>query len=259
MGGSCLLRPTEFSSPNFARAYFFILLESNTIIPVRKDGSMARRCPGVGWVLFLCACSAAAFAQEAAPQPTFEIPRGKLAAFVGQYVFDDDPDLIRSISLEGSRVFMESLRTRKVELLAESEDTFAVPNASAKFKFLRATEGKVTGFNRIDVEGNDRPSPAERSEHASKISDQPLQLNKVEYTRQEVMIPVRDGIKLHAVILRPKDYTTSLPFLMSALPMAWTGTRPSPSAPDSPNSLPAATFLFSRIFAAGTNRRALSS
>ena len=204
---------------------------------------MARRCPGVGWVLFLCACSAAAFAQEAAPQPKFEIPRGKLAAFVGQYVFDDDPDLIRSISLEGSRVFMESLRTRKVELLAESEDTFAVPNASAKFKFLRATEGKVTGFNRIDVEGNDRPSPAERSEHASKISDQPLQLNKVEYTRQEVMIPVRDGIKLHAVILRPKDYTTSLPFLMERTPYGVDGNTPESISPRQPE-LAASRYIF---------------
>src|SRR5207253_3446033 len=102
--------------------------------------------------------------------------------------------------------FIESLRTRKVELLAESEDTFAALNVSVKFKFLRSTDGKVIGFNRIVVERNDRPSPAESSEHASKISDQPLPFNKVEYTHHEVMIPVRDGIKLHAVILRPKDY-----------------------------------------------------
>ena len=135
---------------------------------------MARSCPGVGYLLFLCACPAATIAQEAAPQPKFEIPADKLAAFVGQYVFDDDPDLIRSVSLEGSRVFIESLRTRKVELLAESEDTFAALNVSVKFKFLRSTDGKVIGFNRIVVERNDRPSPAESSEHASKISDQPL-------------------------------------------------------------------------------------
>jgi uncharacterized protein len=204
---------------------------------------MARSCHGVGWVLFLCACSAAAFAQEAAPQPKFEIPRDKLAAFVGQYVFDDDPDLIRSISLEGSRVFVESLRTRKVELLAESEDTFAVPNASAKFKFLRSTEGKVTGFNRIVVEGNDRTSPAESSEHASKISDQPLQFNKVEYTRQEVMIPVRDGIKLHAVILRPKDYTTPLPFLMERTPYGVDGNTPESINPRQPE-LAASRYIF---------------
>ena len=42
-----------------------------------------------------------------------------------------------------------------------------------------------------------------------------------EYTRTEVMIPVRDGAKLHAVILRPKGSENSgepLPFLMTRTP-----------------------------------------
>ncbi len=41
------------------------------------------------------------------------------------------------------------------------------------------------------------------------------------YTRQEVMIPVRDGIKLHTVIYRPKDSAKTgptLPFLMQRTP-----------------------------------------
>src|SRR5690348_18345704 len=95
-------------------------------------------------LVFLCACSAA-IAQETAPPPKFQIPADKLAAFVGQYAYDDDPDLIRSISLEGSRLFMESARTRRTEILAESEDTFAVQNAPVKFKFLRSPEGKIIG------------------------------------------------------------------------------------------------------------------
>jgi uncharacterized protein len=176
-------------------------------------------------VLFLCACSAA-IAQETAPPPKFQIPAEKLAAFVGQYVYDDDPDLIRSISLEGSRLFMESARTRKTELFAESEDTFAVQNGPVKFKFLRSPEGKIIGFSRIvEQSGQQRATPA-RTDHASKTSDQPLQFHKVEYTRQEVMIPVRDGIKLHAVILRPKDYTDPLPFLMERTPYGVDGNTP---------------------------------
>src|SRR5437870_3657792 len=45
--GLLVLFPARANSPhrNFVRAYFFfILIESNTIIPVRKDGSMARSC-----------------------------------------------------------------------------------------------------------------------------------------------------------------------------------------------------------------------
>lgn len=42
----------------------------------------------------------------------------------------------------------------------------------------------------------------------------------VEYVRSEAMIPVRDGVKLHAVILRPKGSETGepLPFLMERTP-----------------------------------------
>jgi len=42
----------------------------------------------------------------------------------------------------------------------------------------------------------------------------------VEYVRSETMIPVRDGVKLHAVILRPKgsESGVALPFLMERTP-----------------------------------------
>src|SRR5258707_1140852 len=42
-----------------------------------------------------------------------------------------------------------------------------------------------------------------------------------EYTRTEVMVPMRDGVKLHVVILRPAGSETSgeqLPFLIERTP-----------------------------------------
>ena len=39
-----------------------------------------------------------------------------------------------------------------------------------------------------------------------------------DYMRTDVMIPMRDGIKLHAAILRPADIATSLPVLMERTP-----------------------------------------
>jgi uncharacterized protein len=160
-------------------------------------------------LLFLLAGFSVAIAQDAAPAPKFQVPADKLAAFVGQYQYDDDPDLVRSITLDGSHLFTESLRTPRVEIVPQAEDTFAVPNAPVTFKFLRSPEGRIVGFNRI---------VANDISHASKISDQPLHFEKIEYTRQEVMISMRDGMKLHAVILRPKDYTAPLPFLMERTP-----------------------------------------
>src|ERR1700760_1806134 len=38
------------------------------------------------------------------------------------------------------------------------------------------------------------------------------------YSRQEVMISMRDGVKLHAVIFTPKNQTEKLPFLMLRTP-----------------------------------------
>ncbi len=38
------------------------------------------------------------------------------------------------------------------------------------------------------------------------------------YTRQDVMIPMRDGVSLHAAILRPVGITSPLPFLMTRTP-----------------------------------------
>jgi uncharacterized protein len=39
-----------------------------------------------------------------------------------------------------------------------------------------------------------------------------------QYTRQEAMLPMRDGARLHAVILRPADATEDLPFLIDRTP-----------------------------------------
>ena len=38
------------------------------------------------------------------------------------------------------------------------------------------------------------------------------------YTRMEVMIPMRDGLKLHTVIFTPKESSEKLPFLMLRTP-----------------------------------------
>jgi putative CocE/NonD family hydrolase len=159
--------------------------------------------------LILLASSCISVAQDnPRPQP-FQIPAEKLAAFAGQYQYDDDPDAIRSLTLDGSHLFSESLRTSRYELMPQSEDTFSPLNVPVSFKFIRSTEGNITGFNRIAADG---------TTHARKINDQPLHFHKPEYVRQDVMIPMRDGIKLHAVILRPKSYAASLPFLMERTP-----------------------------------------
>ena len=47
-----------------------------------------------------------------------------------------------------------------------------------------------------------------------------------DYQRSEVMIPMRDGVKLHAVILKPADIAAPLPFLIERTPYGVSTARP---------------------------------
>jgi putative CocE/NonD family hydrolase len=137
----------------------------------------------------------------------------RLALYVGQYQYDDSPGTVLSISLEGSHLFVESARSPHQELAPQqSLDVFLPVNnpTVAIFKFLRTDDGKVSGLLRIAGDKSTR--------HAKKVSDQPLDFDKPEFSRQEAMIPVRDGVKLHAVILIPKDAAAPLPILMERTP-----------------------------------------
>src|ERR1700675_3370187 len=122
----------------------------------------------------------------------------QLALYVGQYQYDDSPGTILSISLEGSHLFVESSRSPHQELAPQqSPDVFLPVNnpTVAIFKFLRTDDGKVSGLLRIAGDKSTR--------RAKKVSDQPLHFDKPEFSRRDAMIPVRDGVKLHAVILTP--------------------------------------------------------
>lgn len=67
----------------------------------------------------------------------------------------------------------------------------------------------------------------------------------VQYTKSEAMIPVRDGIKLHAVILRPKGSESgeALPFLMERTPYGVDGYSPEAIRASKPE-LAASRYIF---------------
>jgi putative CocE/NonD family hydrolase len=158
--------------------------------------------------LALSQCSAA----QQPPATPIQVPVEKLTAYVGVYHYDDDSRLNPSISLEGSSLYVESSRTPKQLLIPQSVDSFSPKDnpQQVTIEFLFSPEGKVVGFNRIAADHSVR--------HVTKISDQPEHFNKPQFTREEVMIPVRDNVKLHAVILTPKNATAPLPILMERTP-----------------------------------------
>src|SRR5271155_4864268 len=117
--------PLTTSPARFSTSAAAGCCESNTVRSVRKDHLMTPIRRYLIRALLLLAISTFAVAQDK-PQPQpFQISADKLAAFVGQYQYDDDPDVIRSLSLDGSHLFAESRRTTRVEFVPQSEDTFS--------------------------------------------------------------------------------------------------------------------------------------
>jgi putative CocE/NonD family hydrolase len=169
------------------------------------------------------------------------LPASKLDEYVGQYRNVTEPDVVSSVYREGDKLYMEGERSQRVELQAESADQFV--SRGLRVMFVRDAAGKVSGLT-SSFEGGRRGGSSENEE---RFSDVGVRLNHFrEYSRSEAMIPMRDGAKLHVVILRPVGSETSgeaLPFLMSRTPYG-TGGDSSTSVNSSKPELAASGYIF---------------
>ncbi len=164
-------------------------------------------------LLFLCGLLVTAplrsLAQAAAEEmkkdtPKFAITELQAAEFDGRYQDPDEPETVASVYSTGGKVFLNGRRRPAIELTPVAKDKFGA--FGAEITFLRDSSGKVA-FLVV-------PGPKK----FQRIAGAPERYTFPEYVREEVMIPSRDGIKLHAVILRPKDQKGPLPFLMERTP-----------------------------------------
>jgi uncharacterized protein len=103
---------------------------------------------------------------------------------------------------------------------------FRIATREGNAEFLRDTSGRVTGM--IWRQGG--------SEFRTrKISDQPAKDTRLALKRTEVMIPMRDGVKLFTVIFAPEDQTEPLPILMTRTPYGvagWTSAAVNSARPE---------------------------
>jgi hypothetical protein len=147
---------------------------------------------------------------SAAQKPTpVHIPAAVLDSYVGQYREQDEPDIVLSVFRDGDRLYVESPRTARLDLTAKSTTTFE-PDFNATYTFVTNTSGAVAAMKFSTPDSPDRI--------LTRISSTPVPNHFRPYSREEVMIPMRDGIKLHAIILRPTDTKERLPFLMQRTP-----------------------------------------
>jgi uncharacterized protein len=178
---------------------------------------------GLGAVVFfgfLLASVSGVAAQETAQKSdepkTIALPVATLDEYVGEYRNADEPDVVSSVYREGDKLYMEGERSARVELEAAAADHFF--SHETRVVFVRDGAGKVSGLTSSAVGRGD--AGVDRSE--VRFSDVGVRLNHFrEYARSEALIPVRDGVKLHVVILRPVGSEASgepLPFLMTRTP-----------------------------------------
>ena len=136
------------------------------------------------------------------------------ATVAGEYKSTVDPDSFLTFYVQDGKLRMESDRRVPAELKAVSPTEFDYVPEKTKFRF----EGDASGES-VTV------SNAESgfSQSFRRIGE-PARHVYHDYQRTEAMIPARDGVKLHVVILKPADITAPLPFLIQRTPYGCDGT-----------------------------------
>ena len=165
-------------------------------------------------LVLICACHGAPQLLAARHADT-----AKLDSYVGQYREVEEPDVILSVFRDGDHLTVEGRRFPRFSLSEGSANVFIAYGNKARYTFVADGAGKISAMKWT---ANGRGG--NESIEATRISDQPVHNHFRPYSREEVMIPMRDGIKLHAIILRPTDTHEALPFLMQRTPYGVDGS-----------------------------------
>jgi putative CocE/NonD family hydrolase len=156
-------------------------------------------------------CATGSFAQT-------EQPRPDTGQYVGQYRWNPDVDIVTTVYRDGGKLYEEREGRQRRELIADkTADSFSISGISSHLAFQRDAGGVVIGV-RIVADSDGRVL-----EEARRINTTEERISHFRaYTRAEAMIPMRDGVLLHAVILRPSETADlpagGLPFLVNRTP-----------------------------------------
>jgi hypothetical protein len=161
-------------------------------------------------VLLLSGAPAVLLARPPAAQ---QVAPASLQNLAGEYTDLDDPDTPWSFYVQDGKLMVESERMVPTELKPVSATEFAIPDSKNTIRFTVDASGRgLTAFD------------PKNAEAIFKRTGEPVHHLFHDYQRTEVMIPMRDGIKLHAVILKPADIAGPLPFLIQRTPYGVDGT-----------------------------------
>jgi putative CocE/NonD family hydrolase len=137
----------------------------------------------------------------------------QLEALAGEYTNPAQPDTPLGVYVEDGKLVVESEREVPDTLKFVTPVAFEIPGTKASISFTLDAAGRGASL-------------AVSTEPAAVYvrSGAPVHHLFHDYRRTEVMIPMRDGVKLHAVILKPADMAGPLPFLVQRTPYGVDGT-----------------------------------
>jgi putative CocE/NonD family hydrolase len=131
----------------------------------------------------------------------------QLQALSGEYTDASEPDTPLSFYVWDGKLLVESERRVPTELKPVSAVDFALPNSKATLRFTLDASGRGATVLFSSESGT-----------VYRRTGEPVHHSFHDYQRSEVMIPMRDGVKLHAVVLKPADLSNPLPFLIQRTP-----------------------------------------
>jgi len=137
----------------------------------------------------------------------------QIEALAGEYTDAHEPDTPLSFYEQNGKLLVETERNATAELKPLSGVEFGLPGAKNTYRFTLDSGGQG-----VSVIYSAAPESVYRRTGSA------VHFLFHDYQRREVMIPMRDGVKLHAVILQPADIKTPLPFLIQRTPYGVDGT-----------------------------------
>jgi hypothetical protein len=150
-------------------------------------------------------CAAAQSAQQTAAP--------KLELLAGNYSDPAEPSGGYTISFQDGKLILSSSATVPTELVPVSGTVFSVPGFDTNIEF------------QLDASGAGQSCVLSAKPNVVyRRTGEPVRHTFHDYARSEAMIPMRDGVKLHAVILKPTDIAAPLPILMQRTPYGVDGT-----------------------------------
>jgi putative CocE/NonD family hydrolase len=130
-----------------------------------------------------------------------------LDALAGEYTDPTEPDTPLSFYVQNGKLVVEDERHSPTELNAVSPLEFVLSDGKTTFRFT------------VDASGNGASVVNSGELNIMYLRSGPAVHHLFhDYRGSEVMIPMRDGVRLHAVIFKPVDVPGPLPFLIQRTP-----------------------------------------